>query len=237
MGRASCPLKVSEPPIRAMKDDSQFDSMLVQYYERYLIDQDADAFLRRTSSRYIVGTLERLAASGQRMSRRAAVFALGRLADYGSNATLGRALLDSDRGVRTLAESAIVRVWVRIGTASQQRRISAIAGYSEDGDHGRASSLASKLIQEAPWIAQTWYLRGRAFLHLGQCEAAVRDCHQALEINAYHFQAASIMGQSYQMKNDLVSALEAYRRALRLNPNLEEVRARVIQLQRTLKEK
>ncbi|HEX6963418.1 MAG TPA: tetratricopeptide repeat protein, partial [Lacipirellula sp.] len=60
-------------------------------------------------------------------------------------------------------------------------------------------------------------------------------CHQALEINPYHFKAAAIMGQAYEKQHNLVAALEAYRRALRLNPNMEEVRARVIQLQRALK--
>jgi cytochrome c-type biogenesis protein CcmH/NrfG len=43
------------------------------------------------------------------------------------------------------------------------------------------------------------------------------------------------MGQAYELQHNLVAALEAYRRALRLNPNMEEVRARVIQLQRALK--
>ena len=55
--------------------------------------------------------------------------------------------------------------------------------------------------------------RGKAFFHLAQFEAAVRDCHQALEINAYHFQAAAIMGQAYEMQHNLIAALEAYRRA------------------------
>ena len=60
--------------------------------------------------------------------------------------------------------------------------------------------------------------------------------HQALEINAYHFQAASIMGQAYELQHNLVAALESFRRALRLNPNMEEIRTRVIQLQRTIKD-
>lgn len=215
--------------------ESGADPLLVQFYERYLMDQDVEALLRRTSASYLVGTLERLTADGQCNARRAAVFALGRLADYGSNAVLGRALTDSDRGVRTLAESAIARVWERVGATEQRKRLRAIASRLGEGDFSWVSRQAGKLIQEAPWIAQSWYLRGGAYFQLGQYGSAVRDCHQALEINAYHFKAASVMGQAYQAQNDLVSALESYRRALRLNPNMEEVRARVIQLQRTLK--
>lgn len=209
--------------------------LLADYFEHYLEEQNMSAFLRAVAARYEVGTLERLASSGERMSRRGAVLALGRLSDYRSNAVLGRALVDLDRGVRTLAESAIARVWPRIGLAAHQRRLSAIDEQLDEGDFDRASLLAGRLIQEAPWIAQSWYQRGKAYLHMGQFEAAIRDCHQALEINAYHFQAAAVMGQAYEMQHNLVGALESLRRALRLNPNMEEVRARVIQLQRTLK--
>jgi tetratricopeptide (TPR) repeat protein len=209
--------------------------LLADFFERYLDEQNMAAFLRAVAARYEVGTLERLASSGERMARRGAVLALGRLGDYRSNTVLGRALVDLDRGVRTLAESAIARVWPRIGLAAHQRRLAAIEEQLDDGDFDRASLLAGRLIQEAPWIAQSWYQRGKAYLHMGQFEAAVRDCHQALEINEFHFQAAAVMGQAYEMQHNLVGALESLRRALRLNPNMEEVRARVIQLQRTLK--
>jgi cytochrome c-type biogenesis protein CcmH/NrfG len=45
------------------------------------------------------------------------------------------------------------------------------------------------------------------------------------------------MGQAYLQTSDPISALDSFRRALRLNPNMEEVRAQVIHLQRRLKDK
>ncbi|MBX3424232.1 MAG: hypothetical protein KF688_01010 [Pirellulales bacterium] len=219
-----------------MHDQPAWTSLLVDYYEQYLIDQDMAAFLRQTSERYFVGTLERLAQTGERAARRAAVIALGRLADYRSNTVVGRALCDSDRGVRTLAENALAKLWLRVGTAAQQRRLTAIAEQLDDQDYERAAMLAGKLIQDAPWIAHAWFQRGQAYFNLAQYDAATRDCHQALEINAYHFRAAAAMGQARQLAGDLVAALECYRRALRINPQLEDIRARMIQLQRMLKE-
>ncbi|MCA9258580.1 MAG: tetratricopeptide repeat protein [Planctomycetales bacterium] len=218
-----------------MNPSFHLSPLLEEFYQQYLVDQDVAEFVRRTSVRYSIGTLERLASSGSRNARRGAVLALGRVADYHSNAVVGRALNDSDRGVRSLAEAAVVKIWMRIGAAAQQRRLNAIAEQLDDCDYERAARLAGKLIQEAPWIAQAWYQRGMAYFHLAQFDAAVRDCHQALEINAYHFQAASLMGQASHSRGDLVAALESYRRALRLNPSMEEVRSRLIQLQRTLK--
>jgi tetratricopeptide (TPR) repeat protein len=210
--------------------------LLVEFYEQYLVDHDIARYLRLTSQHYMVGTLERLVERGERAARRGAILALGRLADYRSNHILGRALVDLDRGVRTLAESAIIRVWRRIGAPDHERRLAAVDEQIEDCDFDRASRMAGKLIQEAPWIAHSWYQRGKAYFHMGQYEAAVRDCHQSLEINSYHFQAAAVMGQAYEMQHNLVAALESFRRALRLNPNMAEIRTRVIQLQRTIKD-
>jgi len=209
--------------------------LLVYHYERYLVDQNISSFVRSVTSSYTVGSLERLASVGDRTARRGAVLAMSRLADYRANTTLGRALTDSDRGVRTLAENGIRRLWMRIGTPSQQRYLVAIGEHLEEQEYDRAAQLGTALVEDAPWIAQAWYYRGKSFFQMGQHEAAIQDCHQTLEINAYHFLAASVMGQAYQLQDNPVAALDAFRRALRLNPSMEEVRAQVIHLQRTLK--
>ncbi len=220
-----------------MNHDDLKRPLVVFDYERYLIDQEIDVFLSSVSARYTIGGLQRVATLADRTARRGAVLALGRLADYQANATLGRGLVDSDRGVRTLAENGIQRVWHRIGTPSQQRHLLTIREHLESKDFERAAQVSTAMVQDAPWIAQAWFYRGKSFFQLGQHEAATRDCHQALEINAYHFLAASVMGQSYLLQGDPVSALDSFRRALRLNPSMEEVRAQVIHLQRSLKDK
>lgn len=211
--------------------------LLVYHYERYQVDQNVGGFIQRVMSSYTVGSLERLTSSNDPLVRRGAVFVLGRVADYQSNAIVGRCLIDHDRGVRILAESAIQQLWLRVGTTSQQRHLVAVSEQIEQREYDRAAQLTTGLLEDAPWIAHAWYFRGRAFFQLGQYEAAVRDCHQALEVNAYHFLAASVMGQAYVQLNDCVSALDSFRRALRLNPSMEEVRAQVIYLQRTLRDK
>ena len=220
-----------------MSNEYHHRPLLVYHYERYLVDQKISTYVRSVSNSYTVGSLERLVMTGDRAARRGAVLALSRMADYRSNATLGRLLNDSDRGVRTLAENGIRRLWLRIGTPSQQRHLIAINEHLEDKEYDRAAQLSTALVEDAPWIAQGWYFRGKAFFHMEQYAAAVQDCHQALEINAYHFLAASVMGQTYQLQENPVAALEAFRRALRLNPSMEEVRAQVVHLQRTLKDK
>jgi tetratricopeptide (TPR) repeat protein len=218
-----------------VKRDSDQRPQLVEYYEQFLIDQNIDTFLRIVTCRYMNGTLERILTSGDRMARRSAVLALGRLADYQSNNSLGNALVDRDRGVRTLAEASIRNLWMRVGTPTQRHQLSILVEHIDEKEYEQATRLADQLIQKAPWIAEAWYQRGKAYFHLGNFDATGRDCLQALEINAYHFTAASLMGQAYLLQSNPVYALDSFRQALRLNPNMEEVRAQVIHLQRSLK--
>lgn len=210
--------------------------VLVGLYNRYLSSCDSASFVKRTARRYSCGTLERLVSSGDHTTRRAAVLALSLLSDYSSNAVLGRALVDRDRGVRTIADSGIRELWCRVGSRQQRHALRIVVELNDERRHAEAARLASELIQESPWLAEAWCQRGTANYHLGHYEAAIRDCHQALEINPYHFTAAAGMGQCYLLRDNPVAALEAFRRALRLNPGLEQVRTQVVRLQRALKE-
>jgi tetratricopeptide (TPR) repeat protein len=212
------------------------NAVLTSFYEQYLSNQDSSLFASQVADRYAPATLERLVAIGDYRLRRAAVLALSIIGDFASNAVLGRALVDRDRGVRSIAASGIRELWCRVGTRQQQKTLKIVLRFIDSKRFDEAIALATELIHESPWIAEAWCQRGTAYYHSGQYEASIRDCHQALEINPYHFTAAAGMGQCYLLQNNPVAALESFRRALRLNPGLEEVRAQVVRLQRSLKE-
>lgn len=218
-----------------MPDPQPRQPIIVDFYQRYLDDQDSAGFIKQVSRRYTCASLERLAVCGDRLARRASVLSLGYMADFTSNAVMGQALVDRDRGVRTLAENGIKELWRRVGSREQRLTLSAVIRLNQTKQYEEAIRLSSELIQESPWIAEAWCQRGTAYYHLSQYDAAIRDCHQALEINPYHFTAAAGMGQCHLLQDDPVAALEAFRRALRLNPGMEEVRVQVIQLQRSMK--
>jgi tetratricopeptide (TPR) repeat protein len=202
------------------------------FYEQYLDHQDSANFVRLVSESYSCGTLQRLVRNPLRETRRAAVLALGLLGDYESNHALGRALLDEDRTVRTLAENAIQTVWTRMGSASERQELGIVLRMNSAQQHHEAMARAAQLIERAPWFAEAWHQRAVAQFHLGRFAESIRDSHEALEINPYHFVAATSMGHAYLELGNPVSALECFRRALRLNPDLEGVRAQVVRLTR-----
>ena len=205
---------------------------LLVLYQQYLDHQDSARFTRSVSECYRSGTLERLARHASREVRRAAVLALGFLGDYDANHSLGCALLDKDRTVRTLAENGIRNLWTRGGNEAERQELNLITRLNAAQLHKDAVAKATRLIERAPWFAEVWHQRAVAHFALGRLVESIRDCHQALEINPYHFVAATSMGQAYLQLQNPVSALECFRRALRLNPDLERVRVQVVRLTR-----
>lgn len=202
-------------------------------YQEYLDERDAQAFARKVASRYGAATLERLLVHPSRNCRRGACFALGYVGGYDCNAALGRALHDADRGVRNLAENTMRAVWCRAGTDDERQALERAIRANVAKQYDKAQTFATELIQQAPWFAEAW--NQRAIAHFGSARYAqsVHDCRQALEINPYHFGAAAGMGQCYLNLGNIDQALDCFRRALRLNPELEGVRAAVRSLERS----
>jgi tetratricopeptide (TPR) repeat protein len=208
--------------------------VLLHLYQQYLDNNDSADFVAGVSQVYAQGTLERLAGHDRREIRRAAVLTLGFLADYEANHVLGRALHDKDRTVRMLAENAIRDVWRRAGNDEHRRQLTVIIRLNAAKRFREACRKATKLTDAAPWLAEAWNQRAVANFAMGNYPESIRDSHQALEINPYHFAAASSMGQAYLQLGNHVSALESFRRALRLNPDLEGVRVQVARLARMI---
>lgn len=218
------------------KKDSRRVPFLSALYEQYLETQDSAAFISKTTSHYTQGTLQRLVEHDCPEVRRGAVLALGLIADYEANHSLGRVLHDDDRTVRMLAENGIRNVWMRSGNESQRQLLKVIVRLNQAQQFEEAMERATELIEIAPWHAEAWNQRAIASFAVREYADAIRDCHQCLEINPYHFNAAAGMGQAYASLGNHVSALESFRRALRLNPGLEGVRAQIARIARMVDE-
>jgi tetratricopeptide (TPR) repeat protein len=211
--------------------------LLQRLYHRYLEDEQSAAFIAAVSRHYLTSTLERLAWGGDHVSRRAAIMALGFLGDYSHNAVLGRALVDRDRGVRMLADHGIRALWRRDGNTRQRQHLARVCRLNHGGQYAEAVREAEALIDDAPWFAEAWNQRGIGLFALKRFEDSANDCHQTLELNAYHFGAAVGMAHCYLELDEPVAALENFRRALALHPDLEDVRAQVGYLERALEGK
>ena len=69
----------------------------------------------------------------------------------------------------------------------------------------------------------------------GQYDKSIADCHEVLKRNPRHFGALSGMGQIYLQLEDDENALQWYRRALEVNPNMLGVEMNVRMLEERLR--
>ena len=206
--------------------------VLIRFFRHYLADEDSARFISEVSQHYTVNTLERLAEFGSRTTRRGATLALGFLGNYQTNQALGRRMNDSDRSVRLLAENGIRELWCRDGNSEQRRKLQRLIRLNRSRQYTVAIAEGTALIEEAPWFAEAWNQRGVAYYYLANYLEAANDCHQTLELNPYHYAAAIGMAHCYLEMDDSRAALECFRRAIKLNPDLDEVRSRISFLRR-----
>jgi len=218
-----------------VSEESARVPLLDAFYQSYLADETAAHFVARVSEHYTQGTLARLALHGSRTTRRAAVLGVGFLGGYDCNVVLGRALHDDDRVVRLLAENSIRELWLRDGSPEQQHWIQHIVRLNDCGRFEEAVREASQLIREAEGFAEAWNQRAIAHFRVNRYAESLRDCKQTIRRNAFHYPCAIGMGHCYLEMFEAAAALECFRWALGVNPDLENVRAQVGYLERALK--
>jgi tetratricopeptide (TPR) repeat protein len=196
-----------------------------------------DCYRRCVEARYGEGTLERLLESGDAEVRQAAVTALGMLGSMRVNASLARLLHDEDGTVRSLAEEALWSLWSLAGGAKEHAELQALMTM-QPKNQGPEQLLAGfdALIEKVPGYAEAFNQRAILFFRLGQWDQAIADCTRVLKLNPYHFGAAAGLAQCYLKQKKLRAALRAYRRAFRINPNLEGVEQVIQSLERKLGE-
>lgn len=154
--------------------------------------------------------------------------AVGRMND--ASALIG-ALRDSDDVVRATAEQALWAVWSRSGDARIDNLFR--RGVSEmDGEHfGEAIATFTRVIELKPDFAEGWNKRATVYYLAGEYRRSLADCDEVIKRNPQHFGALSGYGQIYLQLDQPEKALEYFRRALAVNPNLDGVQSVIDRLE------
>jgi tetratricopeptide (TPR) repeat protein len=204
-------------------------TLLVAYFQKLLEDRDIEAFRNRVAARYTEETLcEILLGSPGVTSRRASVVSLSLLGEFPrSNAALGRALRDSDPTVRQLAEDALWSIWFRAGSPENNRTLQDVVQLIGRGQLNQAEALASRLIVAAPRFAEAYNQRAIIYFQQGRFAESALDCQRVLSRNPYHFGAIGGLVQCQLQLNRPAEALKALRRALKIQPYSEALRANI----------
>jgi len=133
------------------------------------------------------------------------------------------ALRDADERVRAVAELALWAVWSRSGDARVDDLFS--KGVAEIGEQRFPEAIATftRIIELKPGFAEGWNKRATAYFLAGEFRRSLMDCDEVIKRNPQHFGVLSGYGQIYLRLDQPERALEYFRRALAVNPNLEGV--------------
>ena len=193
-------------------------SLLIDYYETFLREQDVEAFRQHVAARYTEGTLGRLIESGDTQARRGAVLALGLFGSFESNAAVARALRDSDPTVRSLADNALWAIWFRADTPENNEDLERVRDLISRRRLEQAVEMATRLVARAPRFAEAYNQRAIAHFFQDHFEESAADCRRVLERNPYHFGALAGLARCQLKLDRRRDALNTFRRALRLQP-------------------
>lgn len=162
------------------------------------------------------------------------------LAELGTPADLPllmAALYDPDGRVRQAAEGAIWQVWGRSGDQATDRLFERGLAQMQSRELPDAVETFSQVIGMKPDFAEGWNKRATVYFLLGEDDLSLKDCAEVLKRNPQHFGVLSGYGQIYVRKGNLERALDYFRRALNVNPNMEGVRNSIELIEKALVER
>ena len=134
---------------------------------------------------------------------------------------LSKILKDPDPVTNQMAEHAMWSIWFRLGSpkANCELRHGVEAMNRQRMDEAIARFSAA--IEACDEFAEAWNQRATAYYLMEKYERSVVDARQAVARNPNHFGAWAGLGHCFAHLKRFDEAIEAYERALEINPNLE----------------
>jgi len=180
--------------------------------------------------------LETLQSPDPRQRQRAAVW-LAQVGAMDDVPALLAKLRDPDEDVRAIAERAIWVIWSRSGNAQTDALFLDGIAQMNAGQLREGIATFSRVIAIAPEFAEGWNKRATLYFLVGDFERSLKDCDEVIKRNPNHFGVLAGYGQIYMQLDDYEKALDYFKRALAVNPNLDGVEFQVRLLERVLAER
>ena len=209
---------------------------LLRAYQTYLTDADSAQFVIAIARQYSLETLSRLVEATQPLVRRAAVLAIGMLSDICSIEILGVLLSDRDRRVRLVADDAIKSLWDRAAEPRARLLLEKLLTQIEGNRMEEAIATADDFVEHYPRLPEGYCRRALVHFNLGNISDAIDDCRKCIQLSPFSYMAYVGLGQCFLEQDEPHQALEAFRQALTIYPDLDTVRTHVKRLERMLRE-
>ncbi len=132
-------------------------------------------------------------------------------------------------------EQGIWAIWLHSGEPKIDRLMAGGMAAMDAGDADTAEEIFDEIVDEAPDFAEGWNKRATLRYMTGDYRGSLADIARTLELEPRHFGALSGMGLCYLALGDDVRALDAFRRALAVDPHLPGAADRIRALEDKIK--
>jgi len=139
--------------------------------------------------------------------------------------------------VRDSAAQAMWRIWSRSGDPAIDQLFARGVESMQAGDYEHALAVFNQIVARKPDFAEGWNKRATVYFLLDRHRESLKDCDEVLKRNPNHFGALSGAGQIHLQLGNPQLALEFFRRALKVNPNLDSLRQVIPLLEHHLRDK
>jgi len=124
-------------------------------------------------------------------------------------------------------EQVIWSIWLRAGSDEADQLIALSIEAMNARDNALARSHLDKVVALEPAYAEGWNKRATVYYIEGDYGRSLADIRRVLELEPRHFGALSGLGLILEKSGSKEKALEAFRRALAVHPQMPAIRQRV----------
>ena len=146
-------------------------------------------------------------------------------------------LADTDEKVRAYAVAAMWQIWSRSGDAAIDKLFARGLEQMQSMAFTEALATLNTVVQRKPDFAEGWNKRATLYFLMGEYDKSLKDCDEVLKRNKHHFGAMSGAGQIHMQLGNPKKALEFFRRAVDVNPNLDGPAQMIPLLEQHLRDK
>jgi tetratricopeptide (TPR) repeat protein len=143
---------------------------------------------------------------------------------------LAERLKDSDPMINQMVEHALWAIWFRLGTSDANVLVCRGTQAINRQEYQEAIEHFNAALGHCPTFAEAYNQRAIAYYLLEQYEESIADCRQAVEYMPCHFGAWAGMGHCHAHMGRLKEAVASYRKALEINPHLDQIRQSIEEL-------
>lgn len=136
-----------------------------------------------------------------------------------------------DEESANLVAEEISAIWIESGSASVNLLLRRGSEATAQGDAKLARKMYNHAVDLAPDYTEAWARSARLALTQKEYNRALNESLKTLKLEPRHFYTLWTLGNVLEVLNRQDEALEAYREANRLNPELKAVKDRLEQLE------